>query len=464
MQQSNELLGKEPIGKLLFKLSLPTILAQIINMLYNLVDRVYIGHIKDVGALALTGVGVCMPIIMVIASFSALVSLGGATRASIYMGQRDTDHAEKILGNCFALQIIISLILTTVLLVWNREFLLMFGASENTIEFAENYMNIYALGTLSVQLTLGLNAFITAQGFSAKSMQTVIIGAVLNIILDPIFIFGFNMGVRGAALATVISQTVSAIWVIYFLCGRRTALKIKKSNLKLQKDVILPCISLGTAPFIMQSSESVIAVCFNASLLRYGGDIAVGAMTILISVMQFSLLPLQGIAQGAQPITGYNYGAKNAQRVKKTFKLLFLWSVIYSTLMWALVMFFPQIFSKIFTSDTELIAFTSKALKVYGAALFVMGIQISCQMTLIALGNAKTSTILAIVRKFGLLLPFIYILPSLMENKTLAIYLAEPVSDVIAVTITVILFLFEFKKAMKKLKESNEKSDPVKTE
>lgn len=464
MQQSNELLGKEPIGKLLFKLSLPTILAQIINMLYNLVDRVYIGHIKDVGALALTGVGVCMPIIMVIASFSALVSLGGATRASIYMGQRDTDHAEKILGNCFALQIIISLILTTVLLVWNREFLLMFGASENTIEFAENYMNIYALGTLSVQLTLGLNAFITAQGFSAKSMQTVIIGAVLNIILDPIFIFGFNMGVRGAALATVISQTVSAIWVIYFLCGRRTALKIKKSNLKLQKDVILPCIALGTAPFIMQSSESVIAVCFNASLLRYGGDIAVGAMTILISVMQFSLLPLQGIAQGAQPITGYNYGAKNAQRVKKTFKLLFLWSVIYSTLMWALVMFFPQIFSKIFTSDTELIAFTSKALKVYGAALFVMGIQISCQMTLIALGNAKTSTILAIVRKFGLLLPFIYILPSLMENKTLAIYLAEPVSDVIAVTITVILFLFEFKKAMKKLKESNEKSDPVKTE
>ena len=319
MESNKEFLGTEPIGKLLFKLSVPTVVAQLINMLYNIVDRIYIGHIPGDGSLALTGVGVCMPLIMLVSAFAALVSSGGAPRASIFMGKQDHDSAEKTLGNCFSLQIIVSFILTFVLLIWNEELLLAFGASENTIGYATDYMSIYAIGTLFVQMTLGMNTFITAQGFTTISMISVLIGSVCNIALDPLFIFGLNMGVRGAALATILSQAVSCVWIITFLCSRKTRLRIRKKNLRLKGNIILPCIALGTAAFIMQSSESVISICFNSSLLRYGGDIAVGAMTIMVSVMQFAMLPLQGIAQGAQPITSYNYGAKNADRVKKTF-------------------------------------------------------------------------------------------------------------------------------------------------
>ena len=324
MNDKKEFLATEPIGKLLFRLSIPTVVAQLINMLYNIVDRIYIGHMPGDGSLALTGVGVCMPIIMLVSAFAALVSSGGAPRASIFMGEKDNESAEKTLGNCFSLQIVVSVILTAVLLIWNKDLLLAFGASENTIGYATDYMSIYALGTLFVQMTLGMNTFITAQGFTTVSMVSVIIGAVCNIVLDPIFIFGFQMGVKGAALATIISQMLSCVWVISFLCGKKTQLKIKKENLKLRADIILPCIALGTAAFVMQSSESVISVCFNSSLLKYGGDIAVGAMTIMTSVMQFAMLPLQGIAQGAQPITSYNFGAKNAGRVKKTFRLLLI--------------------------------------------------------------------------------------------------------------------------------------------
>ena len=312
MNDKKEFLATEPIGKLLFRLSIPTVVAQLINMLYNIVDRIYIGHMPGDGSMALTGVGVCMPLIMLVAAFAALVSSGGAPRASIFMGEKDNESAEKTLGNCFSLQIVVSVILTAVLLIWNKDLLLAFGASENTIGYATDYMSIYALGTLFVQMTLGMNTFITAQGFTTVSMVSVIIGAVCNIVLDPIFIFGFQMGVKGAALATIISQMFSCVWIISFLCGKKTHLKIKKENLKLRADIILPCIALGTAAFVMQSSESVISVCFNSSLLKYGGDIAVGAMTIMTSVMQFAMLPLQGIAQGAQPITSYNFGAKNA--------------------------------------------------------------------------------------------------------------------------------------------------------
>ena len=324
MNDKKEFLATVPIGKLLFRLSIPTVVAQLINMLYNIVDRIYIGHMPGDGSLALTGVGVCMPIIMLVSAFAALVSSGGAPRASIFMGEKDNESAEKTLGNCFSLQIVVSVILTAVLLIWNKDLLLAFGASENTIGYATDYMSIYAIGTLFVQMTLGMNTFITAQGFTTVSMVSVIIGAVCNIVFDPIFIFGFQMGVKGAALATIISQMLSCVWIISFLCGKKTQLKIKKENLKLRADIILPCIALGTAAFVMQSSESVISVCFNSSLLKYGGDIAVGAMTIMTSVMQFAMLPLQGIAQGAQPITSYNFGAKNAGRVKKTFRLLLI--------------------------------------------------------------------------------------------------------------------------------------------
>ena len=333
MQDNKNFLGTEPVGKLLLKLSIPTVIAQLINMLYNIVDRIYIGHIPGEGSLALTGVGVCMPIIMIVSAFAALVSSGGAPRASIYMGKQDNKSAENILGNCFILQIIISVILTAILLIWGRDLLLAFGASENTISYATDYMHIYAFGTLFVQLTLGMNAFITAQGFTTFSMVSVLIGAVCNIVLDPVFIFVFHMGVRGAALATVISQAISTLWVVSFLCGKKTLLHLRKKHLHLEAKVVLPCIALGLAAFIMQSSESIVTVCFNSSLLRYGGDIAVGAMTILTSVMQFAMLPLQGIAQGAQPISSYNYGAKNADRVKKTFRLLLITCLSYSVLL-----------------------------------------------------------------------------------------------------------------------------------
>lgn len=448
---NNEFLGKESIGKLLFKLSIPTVIAQIINMLYNLVDRIFIGHMEESGDLALTGVGVCLPIIMIVSAFAALISAGGAPRASIYMGKKDKDTAEKIMGNCFILQIIISLILTIVLLLFNKELLLLFGASDNTINFALSYMNVYAIGTLFVQLTLGMNAYITAQGFSKIAMITVLIGAVFNIALDPIFIYGFNMGVKGAALATIISQGVSCIFVILFLFSKKSILRLKGSNFKLNFKLILPCMALGLAPFIMQASESIIIVCFNSSLLIYGGDIAVGAMTILSSVMQFALLPLQGFAQGAQPISSYNFGAKNKKRVVKTFKLLLIISLVYSSCLYLFIMFFPNVFVSMFTNKVELIDFTVKVLKIYFAVLFVFGIQIACQMTLVSTGNAKSSIIVAIVRKFVLLLPLIYIMPNILEDKTIAVYTAEPVADIIAVSFTAILFFFQFRKSIKNL-------------
>ncbi len=453
MNDKKEFLAKEPIGKLLFKLSIPTVVAQLINMLYNIVDRIYIGHMPGDGSMALTGVGVCMPLIMLVAAFAALVSSGGAPRASIFMGEKNTESAEKTLGNCFSLQIVVSVILTAVLLIWNRDLLLAFGASENTIGYAIDYMSIYALGTLFVQMTLGMNTFITAQGFTTISMVSVIIGAVCNIVLDPIFIFGFDMGVKGAALATIISQMLSCIWIISFLCGKRTQLKIKKENLKLRTDIILPCIALGTAAFVMQSSESVISVCFNSSLLKYGGDIAVGAMTIMTSVMQFAMLPLQGIAQGAQPITSYNFGAKNAGRVKKTFRLLLITCLTYSIALWAAVMIAPQVFVKIFTSDSTLAQFAAPMLRIYLGGLGLFGIQIACQMTFTSLGKAANSIVVAVVRKFVLLLPLIYIMPSLLADKTQAVYMAEPVADIIAVTFTAILFTFQFKKALKEITE-----------
>lgn len=453
MSDKKEFLGTAPIGKLLFKLAVPTVVAQLINMLYNIVDRIYIGHMETIGDLALTGVGVCMPIIMIVSAFAALVGSGGAPRASIFMGRNELDKAEKTLGSCFGLQLIISAILTAVLLIWNRDLLLMFGASENTIDFANDYMNIYAIGTVFVQLTLGMNAFITAQGFTKISMMSVVVGAVTNIILDPILIYGLNMGVKGAALATVISQAFSTVWVLSFLFGKKTLLKLELKNIIPSPKIIFPCIALGSATFIMQASESVISVCFNSSLLHYGGDIAVGAMTILTSVMQFAMLPPQGIAQGAQPILSYNYGAKNVDRVKNTYKLLLKCCMTYSAIIWLFVMLFPSLFVSIFTPEPSLIEFASKALRVYFSGMVLFGIQIACQMTFVSLGKAGSSVIVAVVRKFVLLLPLIYIVPAFFEDKTTGVYTAEPIADICAVAFTAILFFFQFKKALKNITE-----------
>lgn len=455
MKQNNDFLGRDPLGRLLFKLALPTITAQLINVLYNVVDRVYIGHMEGIGDLALTGVGVCMPLIMIISAFAALVAGGGAPRASIFMGRGDNESAERTMGSCFSLQCIISVILTVLMLAFHRPLLLAFGASENTIEYAASYMQVYSIGTIFVQLTLGMNAYITAQGFAKMGMLTVVIGAIANIALDPLFIFGFNMGVRGAALATVISQAISCLWVVLFLSGKRSILRLSPSVMKLDFKLVLPCIALGSAHFIMQASESVISVCFNSSLQGYGGDIAVGAMTILTSVMQFAMLPLQGLAQGAQPIISYNYGAGNRDRVKDIFKLLLTCSLVYSMAIWAAVMLFPRGFASIFTSEASLLDFTGAALRIYCAVLGIFGIQVACQMTFVSLGKAVSSMAVAVMRKFVLLLPLIYILPGLFDEgaKTVGVYLAEPVADVVAVSFTAVLFAIQFKKALKSMED-----------
>ena len=425
-------------------------------MLYNIVDRIYIGHIPGEGNLALTGVGICMPIILIVSAFAALVGMGGGPRASIFMGKGDNESAEQTLGGCLALQTVIALIITAVLLAFNRPMLMAFGGSENTIGYAVDYMNIYALGTLFVQLTLGMNTYITAQGFAREGMLTVLIGAVLNIVLDPLFIYGLGMGVRGAALATILSQGVSCVWVLRFLSGEHSIIRIRRRNLRIRPGVVLPCLALGLSPFIMQASESVISVCFNSSLLRYGGDVAVGAMTILTSVMQFAMLPLQGLAQGAQPITSYNYGARNAERVKKTYRLLLCVSVTYSTVLWALIQLFPRVFVGIFTPDPALLDFASRALRVYCAVMFIFGIQIACQMTFVAIGSAASSIMVAVMRKFVLLLPLIYLMPQLAADRTIGVYMAEPVADVLAVTFTAILFAVQFTRAMKRIEQSGQ--------
>lgn len=443
------LLGTEPVGRLLFKLSVPTVIAQVINMMYNLVDRVFIGHIPGEGSLALTGVGVCMPLILLVSALAALVSSGGAPRASIYMGRNENEYAEKILGGCFTLQILVSAVFTFVLLLWNEEMLLAFGASERTVEYATAYMNIYAAGTVFVQLTLGMSAFISCQGFTKVSMCSVVIGAVLNIALDPLFIFIMGMGVKGAALATVISQFASCIWVMAFITGKRTVLRLRCSNMRLSPKVILPCIALGTAVFIMQASEGVISICFNSSLLNYGGDTAVGTMTIMTSVMMFAMLPLQGIGQGAQPVISYNYGAGNRGRVKKAFRLLITVSIIYAVLLHLAIMLVPKAFVAVFTTDRELIEFASPMMRIYFAGLALMGVQTACQLTLTALGKAVSSIIVAVVRKFVLLIPLIYILPHVMADRTMAVYMSEPAADVIAVSFTAVLFAVKFRKILK---------------
>ena len=452
MNEEKDFLGTEPVGRLLFRLAVPTVTAQLINMFYNIVDRIYIGHIPEEGAMALTGVGVCMPLIMIVSAFAAFVAYGGAPRATIFMGKGEYEKAEETLGNCFVVQVIISVLLTAALLLWNRDFLLAFGASANTVDYGVAYMNIYALGTIFVQMTLGMNAFITAQGFARTGMLSVLIGAVANIILDPIFIFGLHMGVRGAALATILSQAMSCAWVLLFLVGKKTHLRIRVQNMKLQKAIVAPCLALGLSNFVMQASESVISVCFNSSLLRYGGDIAVGAMTILTSVMQFAMLPMQGLGQGAQPIISYNFGAGNVKRVKDAFRLLLKSSLLYSCLLWVFVMLFPQGFAAMFTSDGSLLSYTQMALRIYMGSMFLFGIQMACQMTFISLGNAKASILVAVMRKFILLLPLIYIMPHIFTaDKARAVYMAEPVADFLAICFTSVLFYFQFKKALRQM-------------
>lgn len=446
MNDKGNRLAVHSIGRLLFEMAVPAILAQIVNILYNIVDRIYIGHIPGIGAAALTGVGVTFPIIIIISAFSALIGMGGAPRAAIKMGEQNEKEAEQILGNCFTALLGISVLLTVVFLLLNKPLLYMFGASKETLPYALSYLNIYVCGTLFVQLALGLNSFITTQGFSGTSMTTVAVGAVINIILDPILIFGFHMGVEGAAIATVISQGVSALWVLRFLTGKKTRLKLRRGNMRLKRSVITPVLMLGLSPFIMQSTESLLNIAFNTSLLKYGGDLAVGAMTILSSLSQIQFMPIQGLCQGAQPIMSYNYGAKNLPRVRATFRLLAICAFSYCTAIWLLMMLFPEFFISMFSTQEKLVVYTAWALRIFMPIAFLMSMQTCCQQTLLALGQAKVSIFLALLRKMILLIPLIYILPVFFKDKVFAVFFAEPVADLIAVCTTMAAFAFRFRK------------------
>ena len=443
-------MGTERVSKLLAQLAIPAVVAQVINLLYNIVDRIYIGHIPDIGASALTGVGLFTPILMLLNAFAMLAGSGGAPRAAIAMGQQDQKGAEKIMGNCFALLLLLAVVLTTTGYIFAPQLLRMFGASDVTLPYAVAYARIYILGSVFVLLVMGMNPFITTQGFAKISMMTTVIGAVINIILDPIFIFALKMGVQGAALATVLSQAVGAVWILRFLSGKKTILHLRKENFQLEKDVIMPCLALGISTFVMLSTESILSVSFTSSLSRYGGDIAVGAMTIITSISQLVSMPLQGICQGGQPIISYNYGAHNENRVKEAFFTQFKVCVSFSVVCWMIILLVPQVFARMFSGNAELVQYTSWALRIYMAGIFSQGFQLCCQQSFVALGQAKISLFLACLRKLILLIPLIFLLPVFLENKVFAVFLAEPISDILAATVTTTVFLSKFNGILKR--------------
>lgn len=446
MKNDNDLLADMPVSNAFFKLAIPAIAAQLINILYNLVDKMFIGRIPGVGKQALAGVGITSPVILAISAFAALVSMGGAPKASIFMGKGDIDQAEKVMGSCTWLLIILSVALTGIMMIFGRPILLLFGASNDTITYATDYMNIYCLGTLFTQLTLGLNAFITAQGKTMISMRNVAVGAITNIILDSVFINVIGMGVKGAALATVISQGVSACFVIHYLITSKSKLHLYLRNIRFNGQLIWSCILLGTSPALMQLTENMVAISFNTSLQKYGGDMAVASMSILNSVMQFVMLLLPGLVQGAQPLLSYNLGAKNISRVKKTFRLLLICCISGSFLIWLICMTFPATVASIFTSDATLITYTNKSMRVYLSMLFIYGIQVACQYSFVALDQAPTAIFLTIWRKIIILIPLIFILPYFISDAVIGVYLAEPIADTIAVCTTAPMFYFYYRK------------------
>ena len=438
-------LGRDPIGKLLLRLALPAIVAQLVNALYNIVDRIYIGHIPGVGDLALTGLGVCFPVLMFVSALSSLAGVGGGARAVVHLGEGQKEKANAILGGCAALLTLFSLLVTITFQLTKEPILLLFGATEETIGYAVSYLSIYLWGTLAVQLSLGLNFFITAQGFSTMSMATVLIGAAINIVLDPIFIFALNMGVKGAALATVIAQVVSALWVLRFLTGRRTRLRLQRRYFRIDLKILAPVVALGISPFIMQSTESLVNIAFNSSLKAYGGASAVGAMTICSSVIQVFALLTQGLTQGAQTIIGFNYGAGQLDRVRKAFRLLLICTIIFCCTVWAVIQFFPHVIVALFNDKPQLAGLAAGCLRIYAAAIFMLGIQNACQQAFVAVGEAGISLFLALLRKIILLIPLILILPRiLVHDPVTAVFLAEPVADVLAALTAIFLFLRRF--------------------
>jgi len=443
MQKNDERLGKAPLGKLMISMAIPAVAAQLINMLYNIVDRIYIGHIEGYGDLALTGVGVTFPIIMLITAFSAFAGMGGAPLASIQLGRKNYKEAEQILGNSAAMIVCFAVILTVLFSVFKTPILYAFGASDMTIEYASSYIGIYLLGTIFVQIAVGLNTFISGQGAAKTAMLSVLIGAVINICLDPIFIFVLNMGVRGAALATVISQAVSASWVIRFLTSDKSVIRLRISNMKFQPQILKKISLLGISPFIMQSTESIVSITLNSGLQNYGGDMYVGTMAIMSSIMQLIVVPVNGSIQGIQPIISYNFGAGNMKRVKQTFVRMISVALLGTLILGGVAVFAPGFYAGIFTSNVELASLTAKVMPIYFFGIMFFGIQCACQSTFIALGQAKTSIFIALLRKVILLIPLAIILPKFMG--VMGIYYAEPIADIVSVTTTGVLFFKTFK-------------------
>ncbi|MEF9969176.1 MAG: MATE family efflux transporter [Ruthenibacterium sp.] len=447
IQSTDKQLGTAPVGKLLAKLAVPAVAAQFINVLYNIVDRIYIGNIPGSGALALTGVGVTFPILMLISAFAAFAGMGGAPLASIQLGADNKDGAERVLGNSLTLLLCSSVLLTVGFSIFKRPLLMAFGASANTIGYAESYLSIYLIGTVFVQIALGLNTFISAQGHATVAMLSVLIGAIINIVLDPIFIFGFHMGVAGAAWATIISQAVSAVWVIIFLCGKKTTLRIRPKYMLFDKAILGKIVALGSAPFIMQSTESLVSITLNSGLQKYGGDLYVGSFTIMQSVMQMLVMPIQGITQGAQPIISYNYGANQYGRVRETFFKLIKITMLITCTACVVTFLIPGWLARMFTQDAELIAIVKKMMPIFFAGIWAFGAQMACQTTFLGLGQAKISLFLALLRKVILLVPLAIILPR-VTGSVLGIYVAEPVADIVASCTTLALFLFKYKKLL----------------
>lgn len=448
MAQTKQDMGTGSVKKLLLQLMIPAVVAQVVNLLYNVVDRIYIGHIEGIGATALTGVGLFTPILMLLNAFAMLIGAGGAPRAAIAMGQGNKREAEHIIGNSFTMLLVFSAVLTAVLYAFAPALLRLFGASDATLPYALVYSRIYILGSVFVLVVMGMNPFITTQGFAKISMLTTVIGAVINIVLDPVLMFGFGMGVSGAAIATVLSQAVGAVWIIRFLTGKKTILRLRAADMKPDTKVILPVMALGISSFVMLATESLLSISFSSSLARYGGDLAVGAMTVITSTAQLCTLPLQGVCQGGQPVISFNFGAGNKERVKEAFKFQLVLCVTYTTAFWLVVMIFPGMIAGIFTADAELIEYTQWAMRIYMAGIFAFGFQICCQQSFMALGQAKVSLLLACLRKIILLIPLIFILPHILSNAVFAVFLAEPISDILAAVVTTITFFTRFDKIL----------------
>lgn len=441
-----EQMATQPVGRLMISMTFPSILAQIINILYNIIDRIYIGHMEGVGANALTGVGVTFCITVFISAFAAFISSGAAPLAAIWLGKQDREHAEKILGNSVSFLLVCTAALMFFFYMFQKPLLYQFGASDATIGYAMDYLSIYLLGTIFVETALGLNAFIICQGQPKTAMISVLLGAVTNIILDPVFIFGFGLGVQGAAIATVLSQALSAAWVMRFLLGEKSSLKIRLKFLRFDGGILGGIFSLGVSPFIMSATESFISIVLNHGLQTYGGDLYVGSLTIIQSVMQLFAAPVSGFTQGMTPIISYNYGAKNFDRVRALYRRMIGVCFGFMAAATSTTMLFPRFYAGLFTNEAALIEMVGEVMPVFMAGMLIFGLQNGIQPSFLAMGQAKISLFIAVLRKIILLIPLALILPRFVG--VMGVYYAEPISDVISAVTATTLFIWNSKKIL----------------